>query len=661
MIIANITLSNLSNTTFCAGGAGTISFSPVIAGHNYAVQISDSNGSFGTSPTIIGTSQNGSMTFTTPTGYNSGTTGNYVLRVVDLDDIANVSAPSAVIYFNGLTASVETSLGKINSIYVCSGSSIKLLTKLNQPDNNDVTYEWKKDGTIIGVTTSTYTTNQVGTYQVKATKTGCGISNLSNFTISNNSNLFNEFYPQPNSYQCAGRTLALKSYYEVENATYEWRKNGVLISGQTGTTFSITETGLYSLKITDANCSSTSNSVSGTFTFSNVIPTRINVNADTVVACPNNYYYLSHEGGSNSEYTYQWKKDGFDIPTEKNYYILAVSEGTYSLKIAQGSCSSVSQNVYLKRNGVSSKIIFAYYGTKACVGNSVNLQLRGLICGSFQWQKDGVDITNSGTNYYYSATQTGDYRLKINENGVISYSNVIPVTISNNPDYILTNSNEGVTNCGAYASYYLSNAASGNTYEWYKDNVVINGAISNGYSTYNQGVYKLKITNGACVGYSQDVTVINSSQISKPIMTSSVGKLLCGNTYTNLQVSYYPFYNSSVWKKNGQLIANAVNTYSINITESGSYTYTVTQGSCTATSDPLIINIGDKQQSIKTFNWNDASTWSCGSVPVVTEDILINKGHTVTIPNNYTGFMKDLQLNGSLNYGTNALLKSRTN
>jgi hypothetical protein len=48
-------------------------------------------------------------------------------------------------------------------------------------------------------------------------------------------------------------------------------------------------------------------------------------------------------------------------------------------------------------------------------------------------------------------------------------------------------------------------------------------------------------------------------------------------------------------------------------------------------------------------------------VPVVTEDILINKGHTVTIPNNYTGFMKDLQLNGSLNYGTNALLKSRTN
>jgi hypothetical protein len=99
----------------------------------------------------------------------------------------------------------------------------------------------------------------------------------------------------------------------------------------------------------------------------------------------------------------------------------------------------------------------------------------------------------------------------------------------------------------------------------------------------------------------------------------------------------------------------------MNATQSGSYTYTITQGSCTATSDPLVINIGDKQQSIKTFSWNDASTWSCGTVPVVTEDILINKGHTVTIPNNYTGFMKDLQLNGSLNYGTNALLKSRTN
>jgi hypothetical protein len=53
--------------------------------------------------------------------------------------------------------------------------------------------------------------------------------------------------------------------------------------------------------------------------------------------------------------------------------------------------------------------------------------------------------------------------------------------------------------------------------------------------------------------------------------------------------------------------------------------------------------------------------WSCGTVPTIAEDALINKGHTISIPNNYTGFVKDLQVNGVLQYGNNALLKSRTN
>jgi hypothetical protein len=204
VLISNITLVNLSNTTFCSGGSGNISFSPVISGHNYAVQISDSNGSFGTSPTIIGTAQNSPITFNTPSGYSSGTTSNYVLRVIDLDDIANVSAPSAVIYFNALTASLETPAGKNGNILICPGSSLKLLAKLNQTDNNDVTYEWKKDGVVIGITSATYTTNQLGTYQVKATKTGCGVSNLSSFSISSFPDVFIAFYQEPNSYQCAG-------------------------------------------------------------------------------------------------------------------------------------------------------------------------------------------------------------------------------------------------------------------------------------------------------------------------------------------------------------------------------------------------------------------------------------------------------------------------
>ena len=665
VLVANITLSNLSNTTFCAGGAGTLSFSPVIAGHNYAVQISDSNGNFGTSPTIIGTGQNSTINFTTPTGYSSGTTSKFALRVADLDDIANVSSPSAVIYFNVLTASVETVIGKTYS-YVCNGSSLKMYIKLNFPDNNDVVYEWKKDGNVIGgATSATYTNNQTGTYTVKATKTGCGISTSNGFGFYPTSNP-QTFYNNPNQYQCAGSITTLKADYASESAVYVWRKDGVVLNNPTpASILNITQSGNYSLTTTDANCTQGGSSSSRTFTFGNIIPTTINTTGkDTLISCTNYSAYLYHSIGSqnSTDYTYQWLKEGVAVEYGTRDYINIFTEGLYSLKVTQGTCSSVSQNVFVKNNGVSSKIITAPYGTQNCTGNSVLLQLDGLTCASYQWQKDGIDIvSSSSSNNYFYVTQSGDYRLKINENGIISYSNVISVLIGNNPTFIISSNSSNGSICSPYGYYYLNNSPSGtNSYEWYRNNTLVNGANNSSYEMLSAGTYKLKLTNGSCVGFSQDVVVTGNTQISKPQLTSNNGKIICGNTYTSLQSNYFPFVNYE-WKLNGQIIPLSSFANSINILQSGTYTVRVFQNSCSTISDPFIINIGDKQQSIKTFNWNDASTWSCGTVPVLTEDILINKGHTVTIPNNYTGFMKDLQLNGSLQYGTNALLKSRIN
>jgi hypothetical protein len=666
VLVANITLSNLSNTTFCAGGAGTLNFSPVIAGHNYAVQISDSNGSFGASPTIIGTSQNSSITFNTPSGYSSGTTSTYVLRVVDLDDIMNVSAPSAVIYFNALYASVETIVGK-NYASVCTGSSLKMYARLNFPDNNDVVYEWKKDGNIIGgVTNATYISNQAGSYVVKATKSSCGVSTSNGFSFYTTSNP-QSFYNNPDQYQCAGNTVPLKADYASESAVYVWRKDGVIISNPTpASILNVNQSGSYNLTTTDANCTQGGSSSTRIFTFGNIIPTSINSGGkDTLISCVNYSTYLYHNTGSQNsvDYTYQWFKDGNALLNENRYYTYAYTEGLYALKITQGICNSFSQGVFARKNGMTSKVIVAPYGSQNCSGNNVYLYLDGLTCASYQWQKDGVDIVlSSSTNAYFYATQSGDYRLKINDNGVVSFSNVISVVVSSNPTFsIRSNSASNVVTCLPYAYYYLNNAPSGtNFYEWYKNNVVISGANYSSYEMFSAGTYKLKVTNGICSGFSQDVIVASGSQISKPQLISNGGKIVCGNTYINLQTNYVPYVNYE-WKLNGQTISLSPYTSSLTILQSGIYTVAASQNGCSATSDPLVINIGDKQQSIKTFNWNDASTWSCGSVPVVTEDILINKGHTVTIPNNYTGFMKDLQLNGSLNYGTNALLKSRTN
>ena len=56
----------------------------------------------------------------------------------------------------------------------------------------------------------------------------------------------------------------------------------------------------------------------------------------------------------------------------------------------------------------------------------------------------------------------------------------------------------------------------------------------------------------------------------------------------------------------------------------------------------------DNMFSVVSGNWNTNATWSCGRTPLITDDVTISTGHTVTIPVGQTGFLKNLILNGTV-------------
>ena len=59
--------------------------------------------------------------------------------------------------------------------------------------------------------------------------------------------------------------------------------------------------------------------------------------------------------------------------------------------------------------------------------------------------------------------------------------------------------------------------------------------------------------------------------------------------------------------------------------------------------------------SVRTGNWNQSTTWSCGRIPISTDDIIISGGNTVTIPNGVSATLKFLELIGTLNVQTGAI------
>jgi hypothetical protein len=657
-----IVITSLSSTNFCPGQTGTISFtSTITAATTYAVQISSFDGTFGSNPTVIGNGNNSPLNFVLPT-FTPSSFSNFRLRVVNTQSPFQQSDVSEIIYFNQFTASIQDVIGTSTSfIYACPGSYVKLVSKLSLPDNGDVTYEWKKDGNIIaGADTAKFLTNLTGQYTVKATKSGCGSVTSSTLSVYNTPQTPGINSNSPYIYQCAGTSFPLTASYTSESMTFQWKKDNVILPNETKYFLNISATGSYSLKTIDPNCT-TSYSDSREYIFGSIIPSNIitySGDVDTIARCPNFFNYLQFGQSASNLYQFQWKRDGINIPGEtRNIYYASVA-GVYSVQIKQGNCVTTSSPMVLRTDILPSSVIKIKGGTNICVGTEPSqLYVDGLNCPfsvNYQWQKDGVDIPTQ-TNTTYSPNQTGGYRLKITNGNSITYSNVINIVANNTPNYQIISNYDTLT-CNPSGFFRLNgNHLPSSTYQWFKDGIIYNanGSNSQYLGTSVEGRYKLRVTNGSCVGFSQEINLIKR-YVPKPVITSMNKNVICPNTFTYLRIDD-AYYDAIRWKKNGVIIPE--NQYGLIITQSGNYSVLVTQNTCTAESDPIKINIGDKQQSIKTADWSNTATWSCGTIPTTAEDILINKTHTVSLPNGYTGFLKNLENNGSIIYGTNAQLK----
>ena len=60
-------------------------------------------------------------------------------------------------------------------------------------------------------------------------------------------------------------------------------------------------------------------------------------------------------------------------------------------------------------------------------------------------------------------------------------------------------------------------------------------------------------------------------------------------------------------------------------------------------------------ESVTSGDWNNPAIWSCGIVPEITHEVIINEGHTVSI-NNYTASAKSLTNNGTLIFSNGGIL-----
>ncbi len=139
------------------------------------------------------------------------------------------------------------------SVLVC-GSSVVILST---PVTANTTYQWYFNSNIInGATNSNYLPTQIGDYYVVATgNNGCK-------RFSDTTKLFTNASTNPSGSITTCKDFILLNAPNGFGNTYQWKLNGVNITGATSPSLTAIATGNYSVSISNSGCNSTSPSVS---------------------------------------------------------------------------------------------------------------------------------------------------------------------------------------------------------------------------------------------------------------------------------------------------------------------------------------------------------------------------------------------------------------
>lgn len=142
--------------------------------------------------------------------------------------------------------------------------------------------------------------------------------------------------------------------------------------------------------------------------------------------------------------------------------------------------------------------------------------------------------------------------------------------------------------CVGGSTILTANAGTGFTYQWYKNNILIQGATSQSYTATSSGSYKVKVTDGQnCPDTSDPVNVYNASTPNAIISSPSTNITVCPNIYITLTAGFGSGYTYQ-WFKNG-VILNGSTGQSL-LCDNGSYTVRVTNAQgCSSISQPRVI------------------------------------------------------------------------
>jgi len=220
-------------TTFCQGASVTLNAN-IGAGLSYQWLLNNAAIAGATNASLVADAQ-GSYTVTVTNANGCSATSSALSVTVRSLPVATITGASSICQGGNTILSANTGTGR--------------------------TYQWRRNNiNIIGATSANYTVVTTGTYTVAVTSNTCvAVSNA--ITVSVNPLPTVSIAAAGNTSICQGSSVTLNATTDIANAI-QWRRNGTDIAGATNSTYTTSEAGSYTVRVTSPSaCLATSSAV----------------------------------------------------------------------------------------------------------------------------------------------------------------------------------------------------------------------------------------------------------------------------------------------------------------------------------------------------------------------------------------------------------------
>ncbi|CAN5240666.1 hypothetical protein BH09BAC1_BH09BAC1_16650 [soil metagenome] len=355
----------------------------------------------------------------------------------------------------------------------------------------------------------------------------------------------------------ASTTLNANASGGTSPYTYAWSASGgaATPSAVASPTVNPTATTTYTVTVTATGGATATGSVTVTV---NAAPSATISGATSI--CSGGSTTLSAPAGLS----YLWSN------SSTSQTINVTTAGTYSVTTTQNGCTATSSvNVTV---GNPSATITPSGPTSFCPGGSVTLSAPAGY--TYQW-------TGGSTGQTLNVTTAGTYSVTVSAGAGCSATSSTSVTVFTAPSATITPS--GPTSFCSGGSVTLS-APAGLTYSW------SNSTSQQTINVTQAGTYSVTVTNANNCTATSSITVSVNSSPSATITPNGPTTFCTGGNVTLSAVAGLTY----TWSSN----AGSVTTQNVTVNQSGTYSVTVSNGTCTATSSVVVSVVSSPSATI---------------------------------------------------------------